>query len=528
MNVIRRIGTFVGNIGENIILLITFPIFVGLTYYSMRYTEILKPEQEIPMTVADSLLENVFIFVSVLLCFWLLGTIVFPKMKNSMDKLYRGIVIGVIIYVTVVSVFWVSICHVVPRADGANLCLIAQLFLESDEFSFMNPPGYMAYCPHQYSLLSVIQFLFTIFGSGNYQAFMYLNALCMPLLFYSGYKLLCLISDKREVVLYYSALFINLLPLFFYVSYVYGEIISTTFTMVFMWQVVKFCKTGKNICCLWGTSAILFACIVRMNSFIVVIAATIVLIVHALRNMKWRPIIWMMLSVLLVLSVDEGIKTYYEETYEQEIKEGIPYVSYILMGLEDGEEGPGWFNGTNYRMFNERDYNAEWTTVDSIAYMKARWNEIWKNKAYGIDFFKRKVLSQWNSPAYHSIYETGIFDCEQEELPQIVQWIYYDNVNTVNNFMDRYQFILYLCTAVSIGATLFRRKRTVALENQILLIAILGGVIFSAMWEAMSRYVISYVVYMIPLAAIGMWQLQAVLNVVVRKILEKCKKREAA
>ena len=57
------------------------------------------------------------------------------------------------------------------------------------------------------------------------------------------------------------------------------------------------------------------------------------------------------------------------------------------------------------------------------------------------------------------------------------------------------------------------------MENWILLIAIVGGFLFSIIWEAMSRYVLPYAVYTIPLAAIGMETLQKWL----RQLLQKSK-----
>ena len=37
--------------------------------------------------------------------------------------------------------------------------------------------------------------------------------------------------------------------------------------------------------------------------------------------------------------------------------------------------------------------------------------------------------------------------------------------------------------------------------------AVIGGFLFSILWEASSRYVLPYVVYMIPLAAMGIYRL---------------------
>lgn len=68
----------------------------------------------------------------------------------------------------------------------------------------MKPKYHMAIFPHQFGLLSVIHLIFSLFGAWHYEVFQYLNALCMPLLFYSGYKFLEIICDTAEVILYYA------------------------------------------------------------------------------------------------------------------------------------------------------------------------------------------------------------------------------------------------------------------------------------------------------------------------------------
>ena len=57
-----------------------------------------------------------------------------------------------------------------------------------------------------------------------------------------------------------------------------------------------------------------------------------------------------------------------------------------------------------------------------------------------------------------------------------------------------------------------RRKKREPLENEILLIVILGGILFHMLWEAKSRYVLPYFVMMLPMAAAGLAELTARVN----------------
>ena len=113
-------------------------------------------------------------------------------------------------------------------------------------------------------------------------------------------------------------------------------------------------------------------------------------------------------------------------------------------------------------------------------------------------------------PDCYAIHETMHFTVEKDELPRIVQSIYHgEGYDRVWDYMNRYQFILYSCFAVAMLFFLFGKKREI--EYYLLAAAVIGGMFFSILWEAMSRYVLAYEGYMIPLAAIGMWQVQTLI-----------------
>ena len=76
----------------------------------------------------------------------------------------------------------------------------------------------------------------------------------------------------------------------------------------------------------------------------------------------------------------------YATTSGIEISKGIPHLSYIMMGLQDTEEGPGWFNGTNYAELQNHNYEYEPTKESAQEYIQGR-----LHKAYAVDFFRRKV-----------------------------------------------------------------------------------------------------------------------------------------
>lgn len=491
------------------LLFLCICIFSALAFYSARYTVV--ENGAIPLDTKDNAGWNLLGLAGVTAAVIL----VHRSMRNRHLQAVRQFVrkwkpylVGMVsIYVYVFSAIWVSGCHVIPYGDNGVLCSIAQKMLGGYYIDMESAGCYMTVFPHQFGLLAVIQIVFALFGPENYQAFQYLNALCMPLLFYSGYKILQYICEGLEPVFYYILFFLGCFPLFLYVPFVYGEIISITFTMVLMWQTVRYCKTGRKTCFLWGTLAIVLACMVRKNSLIILIAAGIVLAFHAVRKADPRGVIWILVMALMVAGSDKLVYAYYEKMSGTEVAGGIPYVAWIRMGLQDTCMGPGWFDNSSVENFAENGFDTERTALAEKRLLREKLEDLWGDKAGSVDFFRRKILSQWNSPGYNYGQTTKNFDCGPEELPALIRYVYFEGEKTVEAYMDRYQFVFYFYAAVSAVALFADRKRKYCLADCLLYIAVTGGFLFSIIWEACSRYVLPYAVYMIPLAALGMYRL---------------------
>lgn len=479
---------------------------IGLVYYSARYTDICATDTGIPQTHVDSIFWNAVALLASAVVFGLLGKW-FRGMQTEAHRLRleKILLLLVLIYSTAVGGIWVAISHVEPYADARSVCVVAECVLAGD-FP-MQPPTYMGYCPHQYGIVFVLHCLFALFGSGNYAAFQYLNMVFLPLLIFAGYRIVKLICEHSGAAVFYLLLAPAFLPLYFFLPYVYGDFLSAACSMIVMWQVLSLCKNGKYSAILWGTLAAVLGCLVRKNTLIVVIAAVLVLLLNSLSQARWRLLFMAFVLPLSIWGAEKGVVFFYEHLSGEQISPGIPMECYVMMGLEDTEEGPGWFNGSNYKAYIAHNYDYEATKTYGREQIRARAQVLWQNKPYAVDFFRRKTMTQWNMPDCYSIHETDFFDREVAELAFPVQWIYRGEGRArLENYMNRYQFVLYVWFVPSVlGFLSDKRKR---IDNGILFVAIVGGFMFSLCWEAMGRYMFTYVVCMIPMAAVGMWRCQ--------------------
>lgn len=511
-------GRFLEQMGTYVIAGIGMVFGLALTYYSGFYTEISPVAEDGNLTVTDSGWINGFVLVMIVLMF---GAVYYllKRIPQMIPKVEKMLLIFVLLFSFLGGGTWVLISHVKPTADAGSICLVAESMLRG-EYP-MQPPTYMSYNPQQYGMVFLLQCMFACFGSGNYMVWQIMNVCLFPLMIFAGYRILKLLTRQEIICIFYLLMSILFLPYYLYLPYVYGDFPSAACGMILMWLTIAFCKKRKIMAAVGACLAAALGCQVRMNTIIVVIAACLVLLVAGIRTLcektgksgkKWAfSMFGLILAMCMVIwGAQKAVFFYYESISGQKIFPGIPANCYIMMGLEESDVGAGWFNGSNYVALIRTDYDPTASKAYGAEQIRIRLHEFWQDKPYAIDFFRRKILSQWNMPDCYAIHETMHFTVEKDELPRIVQSIYHgEGYDRVWDYMNRYQFILYSCFAVAMLFFLFGKKREI--EYYLLAAAVIGGMFFSILWEAMSRYVLAYEGYMIPLAAIGMWQVQTLI-----------------
>lgn len=159
-----------------------------------------------------------------------------------------------------------------------------------------------------------------------------------------------------------------------------------------------------------------------------------------------------------------------------------------------------WFGiSIGLAVFFECDRDADTTTKRAMEDLKSYINLYRNNPSYMVDFFTRKMLTQWNAPMYQCIVMNNRIIGEQGK---IVRNIYEQGIlfKWINNYMKIFQLVLY---ASILFLLIVKRREWGAIDKYLLLIAVIGGFFFSLMWEAKTRYVFPYMLMQLPYMAIG-------------------------
>lgn len=495
---------------------ITFAFAFAFAHWAGKYTHAypLDYAYETIFEYADSRKTNIAILAAVVLILFLAGKLF---IRGEQEKKHKIVKIIALVEVGLIggSLFaWVLYSNNMPYWDTYEVYLTSLDFMAGN---YERMPGYMDINPQQYGLTFLYEVIFTILRHDSYKIIGCLNVICIMLIIYFGYRLTDEWFHNETVNFYHLVGSLLFFPLFLYSTYVYGDVMSASAGILALWAVTRWCSTEKKRYIFLLLSVLSIGTLARKNTLIMVIAVALVLAVHGLGKMRWQAILMALLVVVMPLLSMELVKYSYELRSGQEIGTGIPAALYIAMGMQQDGESYGMYSGYNTSIYvGPGERNPELSRQIGLEYIEQRLKEFRENKAYAREFYRRKLVGQWNDPTFSSLNNTAHFNGEVQGL---VKEVYYGSIQEfILSFMERYIFILYCGAAAGALYLLIRKK-----DIQLCLSAVvfIGGVLFSILWEAKGRYVLAYVVMLIPYAALGIWEMQYVVQWVVTTVYAK-------
>lgn len=511
-------------LADRAISILGLVLFGTLTGFSLFFTVyFLTSYEEIPYEKGDIFPLVLVVCAFGLFCMeWIVQWIL--KNKDGQEK-HIHILLGlVLLYTLCFCVLWVKSAGCIPIADQASVCRAAEGFRNGD-YSMLTLDSYEKYLfihPHQLGLTALIELIFLFFGNGNFQAFEYLNCLGAVLCIYSGYRITRLLAKDVRGVVYYLLLSFGCFPLFFYVTFVYGEIPSLTYSLIAVWMYLEYGKTEGRKRYLYLGGCCVFcalACLIRNNTLILLIAFAGIWVITGIGRKQWRSFAAAGVLIAVFLISRWGLRSLYEERAHIRLNEGAPMILYVAMGMQNGECAPGWSNGyILHAYWGESDFDGELATDMALRDIRTSVSGFRSAPLYALKFYREKFTSQWNDPSYQCF---GMTYVNGWERCGIVNSMYVGKLHALMIwFMNQYQSLIFIGVFVCLIFNYWRKR---PLEDQVLLLTILGGFLFHMLWEAKGRYSLPYFVMMLPMAAIGLAELSKRIKSI---IFEKYYKKE--
>ena len=173
------------------------------------------------------------------------------------------------------------------------------------------------------------------------------------------------------------------------------------------------------------------------------------------------------------------------------------------MGLQENELEDGWFNGYNYQVFRENDYDSALTAEAAKENIAETLRGFMNNPKWGVKFFLRKFTTQWADPVCVSTHNLDLVSRHVENQSSFCDFLVFGKGGRILAWgMNVFMTVCYL--GVLVFLILAIRKGLLDSPRMMLLILIFGGILFHEFWEGSSRYAMRYYIYWLPYAAYGL------------------------
>lgn len=478
-----------------------------LSLYSIFYTRKFPTNHdEMPVQTWGSPVSLVILVVLLIAAVGYLGHWILKNEKHR-ERNIRLLLAFTCIYAAVYGIVWAFACKYHMMWDPQLVSFWGDQLAHGMNDVSASDIDYLSSYPHQMGLIALLELVYRICGPENYHAFQVLNGLGAGAIVYLGCKIIRMTTKRQEPAVYFLLLMLCCHPLYIYVCFVYGEVLSVCLSFLAVYALLLYLERRQIRYGVLLGAALTLACLVRSNCYIVIAAIACVLLVKMISDKKLRHGLVLLLCLAMFFVSHTALDKFYEQRLGFSLENGMPTVLWVAMGLQEGgsdgiEREAGWYNGFAYDVFvDECGRDQEQSKQIGMEAVMESLTNFKEHPAYAADFFWRKIGSQWVEPTYSCLQETNR---RIEERSTFMDRLYKGDLwPGFVRFMDVYQSVIYF------GAFLFLLliiRKKIPVEQLSLLIVVIGGFLFYVVWEAKSRYVLPYFIMLIPSAACG-WDL---------------------
>ncbi len=423
------------------------------------------------------------------------------KDDEKRKRLRRDLFIFAVAIYLAFSAIWLILVRPGIGADQIHVANLAQTmyrgnleeFLPNLTYAGIPLKEYVASYTQQIPLAFIFNIFFKIIHSDLIPLLRILNLIGNILIVTFLYKITCHLSKKYKVnKVLFLVLILTFLSLPMLSTFVYGDTLSLAFSLISVYLIMKYTETKSLKYALIASIFTMLAYMMRMNSLIFIIATVIYLLLAIFKerhesNLKQNLLKILVVAIYIIVGMAPTslVKNYYLNKYNLEKNREYPTISYILISMEESWRGNGWYREDigEYALKNPVAAKSEYPQR-----IKERITYFSQNIGYAFDFYVKKAASMWCENTYSAI-------CQNLARQN-------DPVENLREPLEFHQKTLLVLSCACSLLVLIQKRRDLSLEVIFLITIFIGGFAFHMLWEAKSRYIIPYVVVLMPVASI--------------------------
>lgn len=406
----------------------------------------------------------------------------------------------------------ISLCVVLlfrcgVKCDSEIVSDISVAFLQGNYEAFAQG-GYLYCYPFQLGVVAFIELLYKIFGVENYMVFQLLNVICIMNILGRLNRITAEMFEDERLTKLEALLSLGMLPLFLYATFIYGDIYGWCMGINAVYFMICYLKTDNWKALLKAAIFLAFGVLMKSNINILVVAAVLAIVLHALEKRNLKALLGAAGLVLVSQSgvwIVNGIYLY--RTGMEAMPAGIPKIAWVAMSMQEPVEGGsacGWYNGYNWDTYARHDYNRQTTAQICMDNLEQSMRRFVHEQRYTVSFFYDKFTSQWNTPDFMAMITNEWYGRDGASLSDLAKFFIYGSGRTILLvFMNLYHFTIFFLSGVYCRFM----RRVWRMDRAYFILNIFGGILFHMIWEAKARYVLGYFVLMLPIAAFGLGRL---------------------
>ena len=423
--------------------------------------------------------------------------------KKMRKKLF---IVALAIYI-IFNIVWVIFVNPKVIGDSVHVCNLAQTFYGDDSQDFLQNPTYvgvtlkeyMQAYPHQITLAFVYSIFFRIIHFDVMEILRIWNVIGNIAIVVAIYKIGNQLSKKYKMnnvqLLLLITTFISLPML---TTYIYGDIPSLALCLFSVYFMMRYTETKKIIYLITASVFTMIAYMMRMNSLIFIIATSMYLILNIWKEWveeEWKNRILQIsiIFIYIIISMFPAtlVKNYYFHKYDLDKNKIYPNNSYLLMAMEEGPRGNGWYNEN---IAGPALKEPEKMKIEYTQKIKDRFVYFSQNLEYTFQFYSIKITSMWAENTYSAVRNNTLTGNTM---------IIDDFINPLTFYQKAVLILICTCSIVVVA----QNRKNLSYEFIFLVIIFIGGFAFHILWEAKSRYIIPYIVVLIPIASVQVQRL---------------------
>ena len=449
----------------------------------------------------------------------LLFTAIFVGILFTMRRFYdffakiniTALEIILVVYVVLLGFIWIFSVTSIPAADSANVYETARQAAKNqytslhDFTNFYNKDFYGGYSyynfyPFQLGFVFICEIIFRIFGTTSSMPVQVINVLAVGAAYLGLAKITRLLFKRKSIE--FMAIFLLALcfqPILL-CTFVYGNIIGMSLGIWSCFFLIKYFRTNKWLLLIPCGILLVISTIAKYNNMIYLVAFVIMLIVHTVKEKKWQSIAFAVAICIATVGSSSLIIASYESRAGVTLANGVSQVLYFDMGLQESGRAPGWYTTTGLSLYLKNQFDDEAANKEAWEQIGQRMEAFSDDAEYTVDFFGKKILSQWNEPTFESIWVSKVKGHEVAIKGGIGEAVYDKSLGQLLELhFGLYMRVLYLLFAIGIYCLFISKKTNI--QTILLPLVLMGGFGYHLLFEAKSQYILTYIPLIIPTAA---------------------------